>query len=654
MKLQFSVKTKLLALVGLGIFSLLMVFGINYLSNQKTNRSLEAYDEIFRTYEKFDLIKNDIRQMEDILGEILLEKTDARSAARLLKELSQKVREDERAFAQKAKQIFARDSLEELENYINLLATKLEKAISLLEEAKMEEFKAYLKQDLAKYLDLFEEKSAHIAENLDQKSSVNYQKIVTNLQKSQKNTGLVFVLALIFLIGAGFMLSRKISDNLEQITAKLQKISRGRFEEAVAVTSQDELGALARACNSLITGVGQILKTLEIQTEALTKASENLSRVQNTVDGNAQEIGHFAREVAAAAEQVTENLKLVSQSLEELTVATQEIAQNVNETANIAQEARHKAEGATHVMATLKESSQKIGQIIQVINQIADQTNLLALNATIEAARAGEAGKGFAVVANEVKELARQTSEATEEIASMVSSIQTKVDEAVEAVNSVDETIAKIGDLSSNIASATEEQTATTEDISRSVQEGINGVVQVNEQIKNLAEKAGQIEKTTASLKLAEEAISDIVGEIQTVNQFFTVKEEALEEASQKAEEGVRVMGMTFQHFQWREKLLEGILAYEPPKVQTDPSLCALGKWLAQFRPANSEQERILSRLIPEHQELHRSALKIIELIQHQSELEKVFRTLKEDISPRVEVVVNCLKELRTSLERAA
>ncbi len=654
MKLQFSVKVKLLALVGMGVFALLLVFGINYLSNKMTNASLKNYSEIFRTYEKFDLIKDDIRQMEDLLVNILFGRADPQTAAHLLRGHKQKIGEHEKAFIQMAYQIFDPQELEELKNYLGLLVAKTEKAVSLLDQGQVEEFKGYVRQELLPFLNFFEKRSASIAEKLDQKSSVNYQKIVINLRKSQRNTGLVFTLALAFLVGASYMLSHRISTNLEQITAKLQKISRGRFEEAVAVTSQDELGILARACNSLITGVGQILKTLEIQTEALSKASENLSRVQNTVDGNAQEIGHFAREVAEAAEQVTENLKLVSQSLEELTTATQEIAQNVNETANIAQEARNKAEKATHVMATLKESSQKIGQIIQVINQIADQTNLLALNATIEAARAGEAGKGFAVVANEVKELAKQTSQATEEIASMVSSIQTKVDEAVEAVNSVDEIIAQIGDLSSNIASATEEQTATTEDISRSVQEGINGVVQVNEQIKNLAEKAGQIEKTSASLKLAEEAISDIVGEIQTVNQFFTVKEEALEEASQKAEESVRVMGMTFQHFQWREKLLEGILAYEPPQVQTDASQCALGRWLAQFRPANSEQERILSRLIPEHQELHRSALKIIELIQHQSELEKVFRTLKEDISPRVEVVVNCLKELMVTLERAA
>ncbi len=211
MKLQFSVKVKLLALVGLGVFSLLVVFGINHLSNQKTNRALKDYDEIFKAYEKFDLIKNDIGQMEDILGEILLGKTDASTAARLLKDLSQKVKEDERVFAQKARYIFARDALEELENYVHLLTNKLERAISLLEEAKIEEFKAYLKQDLAAYLDLFEEKSAHIAEKLDQKSSVNYQKIVTNLQKSQKNTGLVFVLALIFLTGAGFMLSCMVS-----------------------------------------------------------------------------------------------------------------------------------------------------------------------------------------------------------------------------------------------------------------------------------------------------------------------------------------------------------------------------------------------------------------------------------------------------------
>ncbi len=654
MKVNLSVKAKLFSLIGLGGLVLFLILGINYFNNKKIGAALLEYKSIFKLSEYFDNLEDDINQIGNLMGKATSEKISLKEAANSLYQLTEKTRRDGETFLEEAAHYLPAQNLDELKNYLAQLPPKLNQAASFLKKEDLTGFKNYLREDLSPYLDEFEGLSTTIAKLIEQRSTADYQEIVSSVKHSETENLIVSILALLGLLAVGFFISQKISLNLNRITQELQKISRGRFENAVPVASKDELGTLARACNSLITGVGQILKTLEVQTQALTRAAQNLTRVENTVDENAQDIGHFAREVAAAAEQVTENLKIVAQSIEELNVATQESAQNVNETANIAQDAREKAEVATRVIAELKESSQKIGQIVQVINQIADQTNLLALNATIEAARAGEAGKGFAVVANEVKELARQTSEATDEIASMIGSIQANVDQAVEAVNSVDEIISKIGDLSSNIASATEEQTATTQDISRSVQEGISGVVQVNYQIQTLAEKASRIEKITAELKLAEEAISDIVAEIKTVNDFFTVREEALDEASKEAEEGVRVMGMTFQHFQWRERLLEGILAYQKPQVQTDASLCALGRWLKEFRPHNAEQEGIINQLVPAHQELHQSAVEVIQLIENRAESEKIFQVLKEKISPKVHTVVGYLKELRASLERAA
>ncbi len=650
---RLSVKKKLFGMVSLGILALLIVSGINYLSVRKINLSLQDYEETFELSNQFDKVEDDIGHLKDTFTAIILGSLDLTRGAEEARKLVSQTQEDWKRFVKTAKKEDDSIALSDLKVFFRTLADKIEPAIAALEIGDLESFKEILRNELEPSFKDFEKHSENLAIFLTERSRRDYQGIISELSQSQRKILTVFVGALLILGILGALLAHQIEKGLSEVMEGLTQISRGKFLKAIPVVSRDELGRLATACNSLICGVGQILKTLKVQTEALTKASLNLSQVESVVNNNTQEIGHFAREVAAAAEQVTENLKTVSQAIEELSTATQEIAQNINETASIAQDAREKAEVATQVITGLKESSQKIGQIVQVINQIADQTNLLALNATIEAARAGEAGKGFAVVANEVKELAQQTSKATEEIAGMVGTIQQSVDEAVKAVHSVDEIIAKIGDLSTGIASATEEQTATTEDISRSVQEGISGVIQVNDQIKELAEKAGHIEKVSADLRLAEEAVADIVEEINTVNQSFVLDEKALETASEQAEESVQVLGMTFQHFQWREKLLIGILSKEKPEVHTDPSHCDLSKWLSGFRAPNSEIAEIIKRLDPEHQELHRSAEEVINLIEGKAPTKEVYQVLKEKISPRVKRVVSYLGELREKLEAA-
>ncbi len=649
---RLSVRSKLLGMAGLGILSLVVVFLINYFYVQKTNHSLKKYEDTFKITEHFDKIEDDIGQIEDTFSSILLGEISPQEGARELDNLLSLVKKDWEEFLKKAETEKDFADLTHLKDFFQKLSPKMTTAIETLQAGDTENFKNILRRDLGPLFEDFERYSDKLANFMDHRSDLSYQSIVKDLTEAEKEILIVFLGALFFLGFSSYALLRQLEKNLRETMETLVEMGQGRFFKSVSVNSQDELGKLARACNSLICGIGQILKTLKVQTEALTRASQNLSRVENTVSDNAHDIGHFAREVAAAAEQVTENLKTVSQAIEELSTATQEIAQNVNETANISQEAREKAEVATRVISSLKESSEKIGQIVQVINQIADQTNLLALNATIEAARAGEAGKGFAVVANEVKELAKQTSEATEEIAGMVSTIQQNVDQAVEAVHSVDEIIAKIGDLSTGIASATEEQTATTEDINRSVQEGISGVIQVNDQIKELANRASHLEEISAELKLAEEAVADIVEEIGTVNQSFEVREEALSQASQEAGESIKVLGMTLEHFQWRERLLIGILEKKRPNVHTDPSRCALGKWLASFRAPDTETGEIVRRLDPEHQELHRSAEEVIHLIEKDAPTKEVYPVLKEKISPKVKRVVSYLTDLRKKLEK--
>lgn len=279
----------------------------------------------------------------------------------------------------------------------------------------------------------------------------------------------------------------------EIITAKL------KMEQDIKDNAKKETERAAQ--------IAGILDQVNSSSSTLASSAEELTAVSTQMAANAEETSAQANVVSAASEQVSKNVQTVATGVEEMNSSIREIAKNATDAARVAGQAVTAADGANRTISKLGESSSEIGKVIKVITSIAEQTNLLALNATIEAARAGEAGKGFAVVANEVKELAKETAKATEDIGHKIEAIQLDTRGAVDSIQQIGKVIAQINDISNTIASAVEEQTAKANEMSRNVAEAAKGTSEIAQNITAVAQAA---QNTTQGATNAQQAASEL------------------------------------------------------------------------------------------------------------------------------------------------
>ncbi|SNS57028.1 MULTISPECIES: methyl-accepting chemotaxis protein [unclassified Azospirillum] len=348
--------------------------------------------------------------------------------------------------------------------------------------------------------------------------------MVDTFEVAENAVGIAGLLSLLLAVSAGVGLTRMIAQPISAMTDQMGLLAAGDRAVVIAGTARrDEIGGMARALEVfkrnaveadrlaaeqaaeqeaklarsraievLISGfdhkVAGILGTVAGATGQLDNTAQGMTGIalQTRTEANAS---------ASAAEQTAANVQTVASAAEEMASSIQEIARQVALSTKVADTANQEAARTGSIMAEMADAGHRIGNVVQLIADIASQTNLLALNATIEAARAGEAGKGFAVVAAEVKNLAAQTAHATEEISQQVAAVQAVSAQAVQAIGTITTTIGQIDEAMAAISAAVEEQNATTREISRNVQQAAVGTREVSQNIANVnvaADKTGQ------------------------------------------------------------------------------------------------------------------------------------------------------------------
>lgn len=317
--------------------------------------------------------------------------------------------------------------------------------------------------------------------------------------------------------------SRELQEKVDQLLEDVRAAAAGDMTRTISVKGDDAAGQIGQGLSAFLQGLHGSLSRVSKSITELGDAGTNLTAVATQMASSAEASKTRSEDASKSCHEVNQNIQTVATAAEEMAASIREIASNVNQAAKVASNAVQQANETNQTITQLGESSREIGKVIKVITSIAQQTNLLALNATIEAARAGEAGRGFAVVANEVKELAKETAHATEDISQKIESIQGDTASAVSAIAAIAKVINEISGIANTIAAAVEEQAVTTADISRHVAEAARGSNQINDTVRSMTVVASENKAGADNTLEAARGLANLADELRGLLSNFTL-----------------------------------------------------------------------------------------------------------------------------------
>jgi len=452
-----------------------------------------------------------------------------------------------------------------------------------------EQIETILTQQAQGIFQVLKKTTAQINQHIGETAEQTQTAITTEQHKVSANIRTIMLVSNLF--GLGLILTilmlnarsilRLLGGEPNAMVAMAQDIARGELD--IALQDKVAPGSLQAALQEMVVSLQQLIGKLMSEAKRMADTSHDLGQAAgemstdaeqsadraNTVAAATEEMSVNMNTVAMASEQAANNVNIVATAVEEMSAAVTEIAASTDKAHQITNEAVGYAQSSSEKVNTLGQAAREISKVTEVITEISEQTNLLALNATIEAARAGEAGKGFAVVANEIKELAKQTAEATGEIKNKINSIQNSTEDTVTEINQISEVINDVNEIVSTIATAVEQQTATTTDITANVNEAAQGIAEVNENVAQSSAVAGEVakdisevselannsRKCSVRVEVSSTLLSSVVDELQQeTNRFDLGNSEA---ARRVAESSRRAGGDAI--LQWNDSLLVGI-----------------------------------------------------------------------------------------------
>jgi methyl-accepting chemotaxis protein len=358
----------------------------------------------------------------------------------------------------------------------------------------------------------------------DQAQNVSTRKVASEKSADERLYWAIFLSGLGFIVAAGItvLFGRIVTRRIDTLSTRMSRIADGELDIEVPLTQDtDEIGEMARTVQIFRTNSLDLRQMTEereeqtkqneeqIRTEMLALAdtlddevhravsdvarlTTELTEVAGRMNSAAELVNEQSVTVASASEEATINVQTVAEAAERMIGSIESIDGQITESTSITSAAVEEIQRANETVHRLSAAADKIGEVVHLIREIADQTNLLALNATIEAARAGDAGKGFSVVASEVKNLANQTANATQEIGGQIDDMQSATGEAVRVISQVGETIGRVNTIAIEIAEAMREQNQTTREIANNVAEAATGTQDVSRSITSVAQAADE------------------------------------------------------------------------------------------------------------------------------------------------------------------